>query len=378
MPFAVLPVLLAALLAAATPSRAAPLPAPPQLSAESYLLIDHVSGETLAAKEADLRVEPASLTKIMTAYLVAAELGRGSVTLDEPVIISEDAQAMPGSRMFVEAGSTVPLGELLRGLIIQSGNDASVALAEHIAASEPGFVDMMNRMADSLGMTGTSYANASGLPHPDHYTTANDLGLIARAMIRDFPNVYALYAEREFTWNDITQKNRNTLLWRDTSVDGMKTGHTEAAGYCLVSSAVRDGMRLISVVLGTASDKTRIAESQRLLNYGYRFFRTERIYAAGEPISEARIWMGRQQSIALGVDRDLWVTLPRDAFEELESRIEVAGYIRAPTSIGEELGRSVLSSGDQVVLEVPLLALQKVDEGGIFLRMRHSILRHFQ
>jgi len=357
---------------------AAPLPAPPQLSANSFLLIDHVSGETLASKEPDLRVEPASLTKIMTAYLVAAELERGSVTLDEPVIISAEAQAMEGSRMFVEAGKIVPLGDLLRGLIIQSGNDASVALAEHIAASERGFVDMMNRMADTLGMTGTSYANASGLPHPDHYTTANDLGLVARAMIREFPAVYALYSEREFAHNDIVQKNRNTLLWRDDSVDGMKTGHTAAAGYCLVASAVRDDMRLISVVLGTASDKTRIAESQRLLNYGYRFFRTERIYAAGEPIEEARLWMGRQETIALGVAEDLWLTLPRDAFDDLESRIEISDYIRAPTRIGQELGRSVLMSGDEVVREIPLLALQKVEEGGIFLRMKHSIMRHFQ
>ena len=371
--------LAAALVPSIAPSaHAAPLPAPPQLSATSYLLIDHVSGETLAAKDPDKRVEPASLTKIMTAYLVAAELARGSVTLDEPVIISEAAQAMPGSRMFVEAGKTVPLGELLRGLIIQSGNDASVALAEHIAASEQGFVDMMNRMADSLGMTGTSYANASGLPHPDHYTTARDLGTIARAMIRDFPDVYALYSEREFVHNGIAQKNRNALLWRDDSVDGMKTGHTEAAGYCLVSSAVRDGMRLISVVLGTASDKTRIAESQRLLNYGYRFFRTERIYAAGEPIQEARLWMGRQETIPLGVEEDLWLTLPRDAFDTLESRIEVSDYIEAPVRIGETLGRSVIRSGDEMVREVPLLALQKVEEGSIFLRMKHSIMRHFQ
>ena len=356
---------------------AAPLPAPPQLSATSYLLVDQVSGETLAAKEPDKRVEPASLTKIMTAYLVAAELERGSVTLEEPVIVSAEAQAAPGSRMFIEAGKTVPLGELLRGLIIQSGNDASVALAEHVAASEAGFVDMMNRMADTLGMSGTSYANASGLPHPDHYTTARDLALVARAMIRDFPDVYALYSEPEFRFNDITQKNRNRLLWLDERVDGMKTGHTEAAGYCLVASAERDGMRLISIVLGTASDKTRVAESQRLLNYGYRFFRTERIYAAGEPVGEARVWMGREDSVRLGVEEDLWMTLPRDAFDSLESRIEVSDYIRAPTRIGEELGRSVLVAGDEVLGEVPLLALQKVDEGGIFLRMRHSIMRYF-
>ena len=357
---------------------AAPLPAPPQLSAKSYLLIDHVSGEVLAAKEPRLRVEPASLTKIMTAYLVAAELERGSVSLDEPVIVSAEAQAMPGSRMFIEAGKTVPLGDLLRGLIVQSGNDASVALAEHIAASEQGFVDMMNRMAESLGMSGTSYANASGLPHPDHYTTAADLALLASAMIREYPDVYALYSEREFTFNDITQENRNRLLWHDESVDGMKTGHTEAAGYCLVASAVRDGMRLISVVLGTASDKIRVAESQRIMSYGYRFFRTERVYAAGEPISEARVWMGERESIDLGVDEDLWLTLPRDAFDTLESRIEVSDYIEAPVRIGETLGRSVIRSGDEMVREVPLLALQKVEEGSIFLRMKHSIMRHFQ
>lgn len=359
-------------------AQAAPLPAPPQLSASSYLLIDHASGETLAAKEPDLRIEPASLTKIMTGYLVASELARGSITLDEPVIVSAEAQAMEGSRMFIEAGKTVSVGDLLRGLIIQSGNDASVALAEHIAASEPGFVDMMNRMANTLGMQGTNYANASGLPHPDHYTTARDLAIVSSAMIRDFPAYYALYAEREFTYNDITQKNRNTLLWRDESVDGMKTGHTEAAGYCLVASAVRDDMRLISIVLGTASDKTRIAESQRLMNYGYRFFRTQRIYAAGEAIYEARIWMGKQETIALGVEEDLWLTLPRDAFEQLQTRIEVSDYIKAPTRIGEELGRSVLGTPDGVVREVPLLALQKVEEGSIFRRMKHSIQRHFQ
>lgn len=357
---------------------ATPLPAPPQLSANSFLLIDHISGKVLAAKEPDKRIEPASLTKIMTAYLVAAELGRGGLSMDEPVIISEGAQAMPGSRMFIEAGKTVSVGDLLRGLIIQSGNDSSVALAEHIAASESGFVDMMNRMADSLGMGSTNFMNASGLPHPDHYTTANDLALLARSMIRDFPDVYAMYSEREFTFNDITQKNRNTLMWRDSSVDGMKTGHTEAAGYCLVASAVRSDMRLVSVVLGTASDKTRLIESQRLLDYGFRFYRTRRIYSAGEQVREARIWMGKQDSIALGVAEDLYVTLPRDAFDNLTTQIEVSEYIKAPARIGQELGRSVLLSDNRVIAEVPLLALQKVDEGGIFKRMKHSITRHFR
>ena len=357
---------------------AAPLPSPPLLSANSYLLFDHTSGEVLAAKDPDKRIEPASLTKMMTAYIVASELKRGSISLDEPVIISAEAQAMPGSRMFVEADTVVSVKDLLRGLIIQSGNDASVALAEHVAASERGFVDIMNRMALNLGMTGTRFANASGLPHPDHYTTANDLGKISSAIIREHPETYKLYSEREFTFNNITQKNRNTLLWRDDSVDGMKTGHTEAAGYCLVASSVRDGMRLISIVLGTASDKARIAESQRLLNYGYRFFKTRRVYAAGEQISEARIWMGQSESLGLGVAEDLYLTLPRDAFDSLQSTIEVADYIRAPMRIGQKLGRSVLMADNQVVGEVPLLALQKIEQGGIFLRMKHSIQRYFQ
>lgn len=370
--------LLGLVIGCALSASAAPLPAPPQLSANSYLLFDHVSGEVLASKDPDKRIEPASLTKMMTAYIVSAELARGSVSLNEPVIVSAEAQAMPGSRMFIEADTLVSLGDLLRGLIIQSGNDASVALAEHIAASEAGFVDMMNRTADTLGMQSTNYTNASGLPDPAHYTTANDLAKIASAIIREHPDTYKLYSQREFTYNDITQKNRNTLLWRDDSVDGMKTGHTEAAGYCLVASAVRDDMRLVSVVLGTASDKARIAESQRLLNYGYRFFKTRKIYSAGEQVSQARIWMGTQESIGLGVAEDLYVTLPRDAFDNLQSKIEVSDYIRAPMRIGQEVGRSVLMADDQIVYEVPLLALQKIEQGSIFVRMKHSIQRYFQ
>ena len=357
---------------------AAPLPAPPQLAADSYLLFDYTSGKVLASSEPDKRVEPASLTKLMTAYIVSAELERGSVTLDEPVMITEKAQAMSGSRMFIEANTLVPLGDLLRGLIVQSGNDAAVALAEHIAASEAGFVDMMNRTAELLGMNSSNFANASGWPHPDHYTTANDLAIIASAIIREHPDTYKLYSEREFTYNDITQKNRNTLLWRDESVDGMKTGHTEAAGYCLVASAEREGMRLISVVLGAASDKSRIAESQRLLNYGFRFFRTERIYSAGEQISQARVWMGQQDEIALGVAEDLYLTLPRDAFDSLSPKLEINDYVRAPLQLGQPLGRSVLTLDNEVISDVPLLALQNMDQGGIFKRMKHSIQRLFQ
>jgi D-alanyl-D-alanine carboxypeptidase (penicillin-binding protein 5/6) len=371
-------VILLSLLFLATFTQAAPLPAPPQLSAESYLLIDYTSGAVLASKNPDERMEPASLTKMMTAYVVAQEISRGNIQGSDPVIISDAAQAMPGSRMFIEAGTTATVDELLRGLIIQSGNDASVALAEHVAASEIGFADIMNRVAEKLGMENTNYMNASGLPDPDHYTTASDLAIISRAIIKDFPDLYAIYSQGEYTYNNITQKNRNALLGRDDSVDGMKTGHTEAAGYCLVASAKRDGMRLISIILGTASDKTRIAESQRLLNYGFRFFRTEQVYAAGELVSEAKIWMGKQNTIPLGVAEDLYVTLPRDAFETLHSQIEVSNYIKAPARMGQELGRSILTADSRIVGEVPLLALQKIEEGNILIRMKHSIMRYFK
>lgn len=373
-----LPVSILLLLAVTQALSAAPLPAAPQLSADSYLLFDHTSGEVLVASEPDKRIEPASLTKLMTAYIVSEELKRGSITLDEPVLISAEAQAMPGSRMFIEADTIVPVIDLLRGLIIQSGNDASVALAEHIAASEPGFVDMMNRTAALLGMSSTNFVNSSGLPHPDHYTTANDLAKIASAIITEHPDTYKLYSEREFMFNEISQKNRNLLLWRDESVDGMKTGHTESAGYCLVASAVRNDMRLVSIVLGAASNKSRIAESQRLLNYGFRFFRTRRVYSAGEQISQARVWMGQQDEIPLGVAEDLYLTLPLDSFESLNAQMQVNEYIRAPMEIGQQLGRAVLTLDEEVISDVPLLALQKIEQGGIFKRMRHSIQRFFQ
>lgn len=357
---------------------AAPLPAPPQLAADSYILFDHTSGEVLASQEPDKRIEPASLTKMMTAYIVSEELKRGGITLEEPVIITAEAQSMPGSRMFIEADTLVSVGDLLKGVIIQSGNDASVALAEHIAASERGFVDMMNRTAQTLGMTATRFANSSGLPHPDHYTTASDLAKITSAIIREHPDTYKLYSQREFTYNEITQKNRNTLLWRDESVDGMKTGHTEAAGYCLVASAVRDNMRLVSIVLGATSDKARIAESQRLLNYGFRFFRTQRIYSAGEQIGTTRIWMGADDELALGVEKDLYLTLPRESFDTLTSQIEVNQYVRAPMKIGQPLGRTVLKVDDQIISDVPLLALKNVERGGVLKRMRHSVQRFFR
>lgn len=357
---------------------AAPLPAPPQLSATSFLLVDYDSGRVIAAKNQDERIEPASLTKMLTAYVVSVELERGSIALDDDVIVSEFAQSMPGSRMFIESGKTVKLIDLLKGLIIQSGNDASVALAEHIAASETGFADLMNQTAKIMGLTNSNFVNASGLPHPDHYTTATDLATLSRALIRDYPEEYQLYAVKEYEFNSIPQRNRNSLLWRDDTVDGIKTGHTEAAGYCLVGSAVRDNMRLISVILGTASEKTRAAESQQLLNYGFRFFKTGKVYSAGDSLVDARVWMGSQKTVPLGVEDDVYLTLPREQFDDITSQVELSEYIKAPIRVGQPLGRTVLTADGTEIGEVPLVSLVKVDEGGFFTRMKDSIMRHFQ
>lgn len=366
------------LLAVSASLSAGPLPAPPQLSAESYLLVDFLSGQVLAESNADASMEPASLTKMMTAYVVSQEVDQGTVAWDDDVIVSEKAQSMEGSRMFIETGKEVKLWDLLKGLIIQSGNDASVALAEHVAGSEEGFVSLMNHAATELGMTNTNYVNASGLPHPDHLTTATDLAILSRALIRDYPQEYILYAVRQFEFNNIAQPNRNKLLWRDDSVDGIKTGHTQAAGYCLVASAVRNDHRLISIVMGAKSEKVRADESQRLLNYGFRFFKTKRIYAAGETVREARIWMGRDDLLPLGVESDWYVTVPRDEVELLESQIELRNYIKAPARLGQQFGRVVLTSGDRVVAEAPLLALRKIEEGSVFTRVKHGIMRYFQ
>lgn len=357
---------------------AGPLPAPPQLSAQSYMLLDFNSGQVLAESNPDLRMEPASLTKMMTAYVVSREVDRGTVAWDDTVLISEKAQSMEGSRMFIEAGKEVKLWDLLKGLIIQSGNDSSVAVAEHVAGSEEGFVSIMNHTAQELGMRDSNFVNSSGLPHENHFTTTNDLAILSRALIRDYPQEYILYAVRQFEFNEIKQLNRNKLLWRDETVDGIKTGHTTAAGYCLVASAVRDDHRLISIVMGAKSEKVRADESQRLLNYGFRFFKTKRIYAAGETVQEARIWMGQDDLLPLGVEQDWYVTVPRDEVDLLESQIQLSQYIKAPARIGQQFGRAVLTSGDRIVGEVPLLALRKVKEGGVLTRVKHGILRYFQ
>ncbi|HSH26362.1 MAG TPA: D-alanyl-D-alanine carboxypeptidase family protein [Wenzhouxiangella sp.] len=364
----ILPSLLAALLLAASPSSSAqlPVPAAPSVGATSYVLVDYHSGTVVAELDADARVEPASITKLMTSYVVFSEIADGNLALSDEVLISEKAWRTEGSRMFIEVDTRVSVEDLLKGVIIQSGNDASVALAEYVGGTEEVFADMMNEAARKLGMSNTHFVNATGLPHPELYTTARDIARLSRALIRDFPDLYAWYSEREYTYNGIRQHNRNRLLWRDPSVDGLKTGHTESAGYCLVTSAMREGMRLISVVMGADSEEARATASQALLNYGFRFFETYQLYEAGDEISVERIWKGASDEVALGVDSDLFVTIPRGRYDALEARLEVSGTLTAPLESGEKVGRLVISLDDEDLADRPLVALGSVEQAGFF------------
>jgi D-alanyl-D-alanine carboxypeptidase (penicillin-binding protein 5/6) len=355
-------------------SAGAPVPAPPSVAASGYLLIDMDSDTVLARKDAEQRLEPASLTKIMTAYAVFRELNEGSVKLTDEVLISEKAWKTPGSRMFIEVNKRVSVEELLKGMIIQSGNDASVALAEHVAGSEEAFANLMNEHARRLGMTSTHFVNATGLPDPDHYTSPHDIVLVTEATIREFPELYKMYAVKEYTFNGIRQHNRNNLLWHDESVDGVKTGHTEAAGYCLVASAKRDGMRLVSVVMGTDSEKARIRESKSLLNYGFRFYETHRLYGASDRLTRNRVWMGEQEQVALGLEKDLYVTIPRHQYEKLNARTEIQPQIEAPLIQGQKVGEVVVELDGAVITRRALVALEDVPEGGIWRTMVDSVL----
>jgi len=369
--FALLSLLLLQPLAA---SASAPAPAPPSIAATGYLLIDIDSDMVLAAKDPDQRLEPASLTKIMTAYVVFRELNGGSVKLSDEVLVSEKAWKTPGSRMFIEVNKRVSVEDLLKGMVIQSGNDASVALAEHVAGSEEAFANLMNEHARRLGMHNTHFVNATGLPDPEHYTTPHDIALITEATIREFPELYKLYAVKEFTFNDIRQHNRNNLLWRDDSVDGVKTGHTEAAGFCLVASAKREGMRLISVVMGTDSEKARISESQSLLNYGFRFFETHRLYAATDRLTRSRVWMGDREEVSLGLSSDLHVTIPRHQYDKLNARTEIQPQLEAPLAKGQKVGEVVVELDGEEITRKPLVALEDVAEGGIWRTMVDTVL----
>lgn len=368
------------LLAVVYSLQAAPslIPSPPRLAASGYVLMDYHSGQLLAADNPDETLEPASLTKMMTAYAVFHEIEAGHIRLDDKVRVSEKAWRMPGSRMFIEVGTSVSVEQLLKGMIIQSGNDASVALAEFVAGSEDAFVPLMNAHAERLGLTGTHFANSTGLPQQEHYTTPRDMARLAAALIRDFPDYYNWYSQKKYTYNNITQSNRNLLLYRDESVDGVKTGHTESAGYCLVASARRDQMRLISVVMGTRSEKARAQESQKLLNYGFRFYETHRLYEANTALKQMRIWKGEVENLPLGLADELYVTVPRGRYKELKASLSIGKTITAPVSSGETLGSVSVRLGDETIVERPLVALQDVAEGGLWQKVKDNVLLLFQ
>ncbi len=354
------------------------LPSPPSLAAKSYVLMDFDSRQFIVEHNPNMRSDPASLTKIMTAYVVFSELKSGNISMDDKVHISEKAWRMEGSRMFVEVDKEVPVADLIKGMVIQSGNDASVALAEHVAGSEEAFASLMNKHAKRLGMNDTHFVNATGLPDKEHYTTARDLALLARALIREFPDHYKLNSQREFHYNGITQYNRNKLLWRDPAVDGIKTGHTKAAGYCLVASAKRDNMRLISVVMNTSSEKARAAESQKLLKYGFRFFSSHRLYEAGKPLTRLPVWKGESSEFPVGLSKPLYVLIPRGQYDNLKATMNVDETIAAPVEKGQEFGSVNVTLDGRQIAQQPLISLESVAEGGVFTRIRDSVLMLFQ
>jgi len=357
---------------------ARPLPAPPVIGATSFFVIDARTGHEIAALEPDKAVAPASLTKLMTAYVVFRALQEGQIQLSEEVTVSERAWRAEGSRMFIEVGKRVSIQDLLMGMIVQSGNDASIALAEHVAGSESVFAEMMNQYASALGMLSSNFVNTTGLPDNDHYSTARDLSTLARAIVSEFPEYYKWYSVKEFTFNDIKQPNRNNLLWRDDSVDGMKTGHTDAAGYCLVSSAQRDSMRVVSVVLGTSSAKARIDGSQALINYAFRFFETRLLFKAGEVIANARIWKSANEFSSLGVLEDLYITVQRGAYDSLESVHNIPAILEAPVAIGQPLGEMTISLNGNVLVNQPLRALADNPSGSFWQRTVDSVSLWFE
>jgi D-alanyl-D-alanine carboxypeptidase (penicillin-binding protein 5/6) len=354
-------------------------PGVPELEARSYLLFDFQSGEELAGFNPGMRVEPASITKLMTAYLIYQDLGSEKVKLSDEVLISEKAWKMEGSRMFVELNKKIPFEKLLKGMIIQSGNDAAMALVEHVAGSEEVFVQRMNQAAADLGMKDTHYVNATGWPAKDHYTTARDIVKLVKALITEFPDRYKLYSEKEFSYNNIKQQNRNRLLFRDPTVDGLKTGHTESAGYCLVASAKRDTMRLVSVVLGTKSDDARANVSQQLLEYGFRTFETHQLYKAGAVLTNVRVWKGDKTEVPAGTIDDLFVSIPKGRYDKLKGGMQLDKGVDAPIKRGGRLGTVIITDQElgKVVKETPLLALEDVNEGGWWRQMMDGFQKLF-
>ncbi|PTU74086.1 D-alanyl-D-alanine carboxypeptidase family protein [Pseudomonas mangrovi] len=358
------------------------VPAPPQLAAKSYVLMDAASGNVLVENNGDQRLPPASLTKLMTAYIATLEIRRGKIGEQDMVPISEHAwrtggAASGGSTMFLPLNSQASVDDLLHGVIIQSGNDASIALAEYIAGSEDAFADMMNATAQKLGMKNSHFMNSTGLPHPEHYSSAHDMAILARAIIQEDQEHYAIYSQKEFVWNDIKQSNRNLLLWRDSTVDGLKTGHTEEAGYCLVASAKRDNARMITSVFGTDSEKVRAAETQKLLTYGFRFFETRKLRDKGVELTRATVWKGQASDVPAGLAEDMILTLPRGQADKLEATMQVQPELVAPISAGQVIGKVEVRNGEQLVHSADLVALSAVEEAGFFGRLWDSIKMFF-
>ncbi|MFW5969423.1 MAG: D-alanyl-D-alanine carboxypeptidase family protein [Halofilum sp. (in: g-proteobacteria)] len=374
-----LPALCAALfLFLSLPAMAQPIPKPPSTSGESYILMEAETGKVLAEKNADKRLPPASLTKIMTGYVVYRALEDGSISLEDEVDVSEAVWRMGGSQMFLEVGDRVSVDKLLDGLVVQSGNDAALALAEYVAGNETAFVEQMNYYAEELGLENTRFENPEGLTRETHYSTARDVAKLSRAMIREFPERYKRYAKREYTYNGIRQYNRNDLLYATDYVDGIKTGYTSKAGYCLAASGERDGTRLISVVMGEPDDNARESSTRALMSWGHRFYKSHRLYAAGETLKEARIWKGASDHVRLGLSEDLHVAIPKGEYDSLEASMTFPGQLVAPAEKGEQLGRVTVKLDGETVAEAPLVALSDVAPGSFFQRTTDTVLQWFE
>lgn len=350
-------------------------PAAPNLDAKAYILIDAASGKVLAEKDADVHMAPASLTKLMSLYIISSALKNGSIHLDDKVRISTKAWQTPGSRMFVKAGDEVPVSDLMKGIIVASGNDATVAMAEYVAGTEEAFTNIMNDQAKKLGMNNSHFLDSTGLPNPDHYSTAHDMAILAAALAKYFPNEYKIFSEKWFVYKGIKQPNRNRLLWRFQYADGLKTGHTAEAGFCLVASAMKDGMRLISVIMGAPNDQGRTEDSIRLLTYGYRFFETHKVYSAATPVTKVRVWKGTNTEVPVGVQQDLYITSPTGQFKNMQTKIVLNDSIKAPITKGQILGTVNLVFNNQVLGSAPLIALEDNAKGGFWRRMSDTF--HF-
>jgi D-alanyl-D-alanine carboxypeptidase (penicillin-binding protein 5/6) len=342
------------------------VPKAPKLNLSSYILIEASTNTVIAEFNSDNQIAPASMTKVMSGYVIADQIANGSISLDDKVLISEKAWKTGGSKMFIEAGKRVSVKDLLSGIIIQSGNDATIAMAEYVAGSEEGFVDFMNAYASEMGLTNSLFQNSTGFSDPNHFTSAKDLAKLTQALINNFPDHYATYKEKEFTFSGIRQLNRNKLLWRDDSVDGVKTGHTDSAGFCLISSAQRNDMRLIAVVAGSESENERLIASQRLLEYGFRFYATQKLVSQEIKVTTAKVWGGKANEVALGSTKDIYLTLPRSEFKNIKANYQFNNNLQAPIEIGQMIGSIEFTSNDRVVLSAPLVAIETVEAKGFF------------